>query len=56
MDHMQLPSLTLYFIIREAHQLQAPSLHMTEKFSWKQKTHLYCKQQNLENKGMGARI
>ena len=42
MDHMQLPSQTLYFIIQEVQRLQAPSLHMSEEIFWKQKTCLYC--------------
>lgn len=56
MDHMQLPSQTLYFIIQEAQRLQAPSLHMSEEFFWKQKTCLYCIQQNLETRRMGLKI
>lgn len=40
MCQMQLAFLTLYFIIWEAYQPQAPSQYMSEKFSYKQKTQL----------------
>lgn len=56
MCHMQLLFLTLYIIIWEAYQLQAPSLCMAEKFSWKQKTHLFHSEQNLGDKKVGVMI